>query len=140
MICIDIGSGYNPKKGYLTCDVNSYCDYHTIDDINDNYVDKFHIRNTLHHIKDLNGFITKLFNKLKIDSEIEIIDCNKKYFEQNLYLDRLWYRYIFNRPDIYIQSHYIDYVPLFKHNGFKLIYRYEENEKLFLKFKKVVKW
>ena len=127
---------YNPKPGYKSLDCNSYCDHHSLDELDDCSVDKFHIRNTLHHIEDIDGFVVKLKSKLKEGGEIEVIDCSKEYFKQNLCLDNLWYRYIFNRPDIFIQQEFIDYSKLFDAAGLKIVEHFENKEKLTLIFNK----
>ena len=135
MICIDIGSGYNPKEGYLTCDTEYGCDYYSIDEIPDNFVDVFHMRNVLHHVKDLNTCIKKILTKCKNDAIVDVIDCSEEYFYQNFFLDNLWYRYVNKRPDIYISPKYRDFINIFTNNGFLLLEQKIHEEKLILKFK-----
>lgn len=94
MIKIDIGSGYNPSIGYKTCDVNSYCDYYMVDDIPDYYVDVIRLRNVIHHIRNLDEFISSLIKKLKPNGKLLIIDCNEENFKTNVILDKLWYRFV----------------------------------------------
>jgi hypothetical protein len=134
MICIDIGSGHNPKSGWLTCDTNAYCDFYSIEEIPNNYVDSFNMRNVLHHIRDLDNFINKLKLKCKYSTIINITDCTKEYYAQNVFLDNLWYRGIFKRYDIDIIKEYRDLEKIFIDNGFKLINKHKQKEKLILKF------
>jgi len=134
MICVDVGSGYNPKSGYLTCDSSSYCDFHSIEEIPNN-VDRFHIRNVLHHIKDLDNFVDKIKTKSYKNTIIEVIDCVEDHYKSNIFLDKLYYRYIFNRSDIFIQETYRDLEQYFIKNGFILKNKHIKNEKLILKFK-----
>jgi len=137
MICIDLGSGYNPKKGYKTCDVNAYCNYYDINEIKNNSVDVFHIRNVLHHVENLDEFISKIYKKLKIGGKIHLIDCSEEAYSSNLYLDRLWYRWITNRKDIYISPKYRDIFSYFNNNKFKIISNKKKNEKIILKIIKL---
>lgn len=132
---IDLGSGYNPKKGYKTCDVNAYCDFHSLDEIPDGKVSYFHIRNVLHHVKDLNKLITQLKLKAKKTCQIKIIDASEESYKVNNFLDKLWYRYIFNREDIYIHDKYRNIEKLFTRRGFELKRKYNQKEKEVLIFK-----
>lgn len=136
MICIDVGSGYSPKEGYLKCDINYGCDFYSIDEIPNDYVDKFHIRNTIHHIEDLEGFSKKIHEKQKEGGLLEIIDCKSEYYHINYFLDFLWYRYIFNRYDIFICKHYRNIETPFVNAGYVLESKFYENEKLILILKK----
>lgn len=63
MLKIDFGSGYNPKKGYKTCDMtlSPYLDFISKDnkiydkkgEIQKNSVDVIHCRNTLYEVKEV---------------------------------------------------------------------------------------
>lgn len=136
MICIDVGSGYNPKDGYLKCDFNYGCDFYGIEEIPDNYVDKFHIRNTLHHIRDLNEFAKILYEKQKDGGQLKIIDCRKEYYDKNYFLDFLWYRFVFLRKDIFISKQYRNLKIPFILIGYILERQDYDNEKVILTFKK----
>lgn len=135
MICIDVGSGYNPKKGYLTCDSNYSCDFYSIDDIPDNVVHKFHIRNVLHHIQDIEEFIWNIKIKCINGCIIHVEDCSELFYTKNLCLDILWYRFILNRHDIYIHWCYRNFINIFKTIGFDVIDIIEKDEKIIAIFK-----
>lgn len=136
---IDIGSGYNPAKGYKTADITGlpYLDYLIKDnkiysrngELKENSVNKFRLRNTIHHVKDLNIFLNNLFKYLKPNGTIEIIDCNKEHYFSNYCLDNLWYRYVIPRKEIFIADNYRDYAKVAKKNGFNVIRQNIINEK-----------
>lgn len=67
-LCIDFGSGYNPKAGYKTCDITTFpqldFQYDGKDEIvglREKSVDVFYLRNVVHHIPDLQRTFTKEF-------------------------------------------------------------------------------
>lgn len=68
-LCIDFGSGYNPKTGYKTCDVTTlpqldflYDGKDEIVGLREKSVDVFYLRNVVHHIPDLQRTFTTLKN------------------------------------------------------------------------------
>lgn len=136
---IDIGSGYNPKSGYKTADITGFpnLDYLIKDnklyskkaELKENTVDKFRLRNVIHHVKDLNQLFINLFRYLKPNGIIEIIDCNKKHYSANLCLDNLWYRYVIPRKEIFIANAYRDYANLAKTIGFNILNKNVNKEK-----------
>jgi ubiquinone/menaquinone biosynthesis C-methylase UbiE len=135
MFKLDFGSGYNPTPDYKTLDCNYTCDYYDIDEIPDNSIDIIRCRNVLHHIDDLDSLIKKFKLKLKNNGTIKIIDCNSENYSKNIYLDYLWYRYIFKRYDIYINYYYRDLKSYFIENGFDLKIEFKKDEKIYLLFK-----
>lgn len=136
MLKIDFGSGYHPKRNYKTLDFNYGCDYYSLDELDDNSVDEFRLRNVIHHIYDLNGLFEKIYKKLKPDGVLNIIDCRKEYFKNNVLLDKIWYRYIFNRNDIYISNEYIDPDNILLKLGFTKIKELYKKEKFIKKYRK----
>lgn len=138
-LCIDIGSGYNPAKGYKTADITEFPNldyiiknnkiYSKISELKVNSVDKFRLRNVIHHVKNLDEFFNNLFKYLKKTGIIEIIDCNKTNYFANFCLDNLWYRYIIPRKEIFIADNYRDYTKIAKKNGFNVIQQNIINEK-----------
>ncbi len=121
-IKIDFGSGYNPKEGYLTCDItySPYLDY--VYDIENNKilgleeksVDEFYLKNVLHH-SDIEAVAKCLFQYLKRDGIITIIEPLPEKYDSNRCLDIYWYRYIYPRYEYKIPPfHREDYVKIFK--------------------------
>ena len=93
MLKIDFGSGYNPKSGYKTCDVTyaPFLDYVYDQEKNEilycenGSVDEFHLRNVVHHVKDLSAMFECLKKYLKEDGLLTIIDVRKKcYFRDHM--------------------------------------------------------
>lgn len=142
---IDFGSGYNPKEGYKTCDntfspMLDYCydeKNNKILGLEPHSVDNFHIRNVLHHIKDIPRLIDCLSYYLSPTGQITVIDCRQEYFEQNLILDILWYRYIIPRYEVKFNLKYIDYASIFKAKGYQVIFHKYEQEKEIYIFTKI---
>lgn len=127
-LCIDFGSGYNPKKGYKTCDITNspHLDYRydgkdNIEGLEENSVDVFYLRNVVHHIQDLWMTFTTIRKYLKYAGKLIIIDCNKESFEENVMLDRIWYRFVNNDRNIYISEKYRNYTAILETLGFKPI-------------------
>lgn len=124
-LCIDFGSGYNPRKNFKTCDIttNPRLDYQydggeVIIGLHENSVDIFYLRNVVHHIQNLYKTFNTIKKYLKPEGKLIIIDCNEKSFEANVFLDRIWYRYIGNNKDIYISESYRDYTTILINLGF----------------------
>lgn len=139
MLKIDFGSGYNPNKGYKLCDItySPVLDYVYDQDNNviigaeENTVDEFYLRNVVHHLPDIAKTFTCLKKYLKVGGRIKIIDVRKEYFKQNLFLDRLWYRFVIPRPEVWYSTTYRDYFTILKELGFKLIsYEYKEEKEM----------
>ena len=135
-LCIDFGSGYNPKKGYKTCDVvtNPILDYwydgqNTIVGLKEDSVDVFYLRNFIHHIPDLHKTLSVIKKYLKRKGRLVIIDCNKEHFHSNVILDKIWYRYVRNDSNIFISESYRDYMNVLIELGFKLLYYKQVKEK-----------
>lgn len=142
---IDFGSGYNPKQGYKSCDftenpildfqVKNYKIYYDLNkELSENSVDEFFVRNTIHHIKDLNQLFKMFFKYLKNDGKLIIIEVNEKNFKANLFLDQLWYRYIIPRSEIWFSKTYRNYKKIALKHGFKLKKENIENEKEIMEF------
>lgn len=133
---IDFGSGYNPKKGYKTCDVvtNPMLDYwydghNTIVGLKEASVDIFYLRNVIHHIPNLYKTLSVIKKYLKHKGKLIIIDCNKEHFNTNVILDKIWYRYVRNDNQIFISESYRDYMDVLIELGFKPLYYKQIKEK-----------
>ena len=133
---IDFGSGYNPKKGYKTCDIatNPMLDYwydgqNTIVGLKEVSVDIFYLRNVIHHIPDLYKTLSVIKKYLKHKGKLIIIDCNKEHFNTNVILDKIWYRYVRNDNRIFISESYRDYMDVLIELGFKPLYYKQIKEK-----------
>lgn len=137
MLKIDFGSGYNPKPGYKTCDVTyaPFLDYVYDEEKNQilycekGSVDEFHLRNVVHHVKDLHRLFECLKFYLKENGTITIIDARKEYFTQNVILDIIWYRYVIPRYEIWFAKTYRDYSKVLTKLGFVKIDYYISKEK-----------
>lgn len=80
-LCIDFGSGYNPKTGYKTCDITTFpqldFQYDGKDEIvglREKSVDVFYLRNVVHHIPNLQRTFITLKKYLKVGGKLVIID------------------------------------------------------------------
>lgn len=82
-------------------------------------VDVFFLRNVVHHIPDLRRTFKAIKKYLKHNGELIIIDCAKEYFNANVILDRVWYRYIGNDNKMFIAETYRDYMSILSELGFK---------------------
>lgn len=143
MLKIDFGSGYNPKKGFKTCDftMSPFLDYITKNykiydksgEIKEKSVNVFRCRNVLHHIKNIELLI-KNFNKyLKKNGKLIIIDCRKEYYYANWCMDNLWYRYVIPRPEVWISNKYRNYKDICLKNGFKLkSVKYKDEKEIYI--------
>lgn len=135
---LDVGSGYNPLRGFKTCDNAVYADYRSIEEVETNSVDVLNCSNTLHHVENLNHMIQEFNRVTKDDGFCIVSECRKEDFKVNLFLDILWYHFILNRRDIYVSREYREYESIFLNNGFKLVFHLERNEKELKLFKKEV--
>ena len=109
---LDFGSGYNPGDGFKTCDIYGYVDYYfDPETYTIQTTELFHhirCRNVIHHIKDLDRLADEFYDKLYKGGTLEIIDVREEYFEQNYYLDYLWYRYVIPRYEVWFSKKYRD--------------------------------
>ena len=135
-LCIDFGSGYNPRKNFKTCDIttNPRLDYQydgeeTIIGLKENSVDIFYLRNVVRHIQNLHKTFNVLRRYLKPKGKLVIIDCNKKSFKANVILDKVWYRYVGNDRNIYLSENYRDYITVLINLGFNQKYYKQFKEK-----------
>ncbi len=137
MLKIDFGSGYNPKKGYKSCDITNlpnldyvYCEEsNEIIDCKENSVDEFYLRNVVHHLPSIEKTISCLYRYLKKDGIVRIIDVRKEYYQKNVILDIIWYRYVIPRYEVYFSKVYRDYFKILKKLNFILIDKYYDEEK-----------
>lgn len=146
MLKIDFGSGYNPKKGYKTCDITyaPYLDYvydknlNIILNLKEKSVDIFRLKNVLHHC-DIEKVIICLKKYLRDDGKIEIIEPQKKFYEANRCLDIYWYRYIYPRYEISIPSKTrIDYISIcLKYFDIEKHFKYDVYDSYILKNKNI---
>lgn len=128
LLKIDFGSGYNPKKGYKTCDITNapfldfFYDGKEIIGCQKNSVKEFYLRNVVHHIPNLEEVFLMFSEYLKKGGTIKIIDVRKEYYQKNVILDIIWYRYVIPRREIWFSTVYRDYGSILKKIGFQLIY------------------
>jgi len=109
---LDFGSGYNPGKDFKTCDIYGYVDYY-FDPISykidtDDKFDYIRCRNVIHHIKDLTKLASELNRVLEDDGILEVIEPRKEYYNENYYLDYLWYRFVIPRYEVWFCNKYRD--------------------------------
>jgi ubiquinone/menaquinone biosynthesis C-methylase UbiE len=132
---LDFGSGYNPRKGYMTCDMTNspFLDFCYDSDLNflscdNDYFDKINIKNVFHHIKNLEECVMELYRVLKTGGLIVLTDvCREKYLS-NYNLDYLWYRIINVNYDIWFSSKYRNYFKIME-AFFKIKRRFKFKEK-----------
>lgn len=137
LLKIDFGSGYAPHSGYKTCDVTylPQLDYvydqeeNLILGCKENTVDEFYLRNVVHHLPDIHKTFSCLARYLKKEGILQIIDCRKEYYKQNVILDILWYRYVIPRYEVWFSNCYRDYFSILKELGFEQVDYYIEQEK-----------
>lgn len=147
MVKIDFGSGYNPKKGYKTCDFTMlpFLDYISINnkiydkngEIKESSISKIRCRNVIHHIKNLDELFYNFNRYLKKNGKLEIIDCREEYYYANWFMDNLWYRYIIPRPEVWFSNEYRNYINICKKYGFKVKSIKYKNEKEIYILKKI---
>lgn len=74
---INLGSGYNPEKGYINCDILPECKPDVILDLEkplpfeDNSVDKVYTCQVLEHIKNFTELMIEIYRVLKPGGELE---------------------------------------------------------------------
>lgn len=140
MLCIDYGSGYNPKPGYKTCDITEspmldyvVRDYHIFSregELESETVDAFHCRNVLHHIKDLKMALEQIARYLKKGGTLEIIEPTEEAFGVNWFLDCFWYRWFDNgKRNVWFSDRWRDYVAVAKECGFEVTSHEVKEEK-----------
>jgi SAM-dependent methyltransferase len=113
---LDFGSGHKPRRGFLTCDLDGYCDYYVIGGritAPDGHFSVIRASNVIHHIKDLDGLAREFLRCLAPGGLLYIIEPHKDAYEANKFLDRLWYRVIAPRPDIWWSETYRDWSEYF---------------------------
>lgn len=119
---IDFGSGYNPEKGYLTCDMTYSPALDYVYDIQsneilyceENSVTEFRLKNVLHHCKNIQRISECLYRYLKENGVVRIIEPRPEKYDSNRSLDIFWYRYIYPRYEIFIPPvKRVDYVSIF---------------------------
>lgn len=132
---LDFGSGHNPRKGFKTCDITQapYLDYAFDPETykvtcEDHVFDEIIIRNVLHHIKDLESLFKEMKRILTNNGKLIIVEPRKEFYQQNLNLDILWYRYIIPRYEIWYSRFYRDCIEIAK-TFFKVKNVFYNNEK-----------
>lgn len=144
MICLDFGSGYNPKDGYLTCDRTSSPkldfvfdpDAYKIIDVDDNHFDVIRCRNVIHHVHDLRKLFLEFQRTLKVNGKLIIIEPTRKSYKSNLILDILWYRFVIPRYEVWFSPKYREYVDTLKQLKFKEE-SHTEGEKEYYTFRRI---
>jgi ubiquinone/menaquinone biosynthesis C-methylase UbiE len=133
---IDFGSGYDPYKNFLKCDVNYGCDFYSIKEIPDNSCKLIRCRNVLHHVKNLRS-IFKEFNRILVKGgKVVIIDCNKENFKINYFLDNLYYKGIANNKNMWYTEKYREITKYINRNNFNIEKNYKIKEKVWIVLKK----
>jgi SAM-dependent methyltransferase len=122
---VDFGCGYNPLPGYKKCDVATSpaldCQYDGLDGIIGlelHSVDTFNVRNVIHHLPDIRRTVRCLRRYMKMNGKVVIADCDKAHFAANVFLDRLWYRFVNNEQNIYISPRWRDYFTIMREEVF----------------------
>lgn len=133
---LDVGSGYNPAKGYKTCDINFGCDFHNIKEVPSGSAEITRIRNVLHHVPNLDDIANDLYRVTKSNGYLLVIECKKDDFDKNKLLDTIWYRSVNIRNEIFISNEYRNYESYLLKSGFTLIKSSLINEKEIKIFKK----
>lgn len=117
---LDFGSGHRPRIGFKRCDVDGWAIDLQFDpvryrvlDLPANYVTVIHCRNVLHHVYNLDALAEEFHRILKPGGIVHVIDCTPAAFPANVFLDRLWYRGIIPRPEVWIAGQYRDYTKPF---------------------------
>ena len=139
-LCIDYGSGYRPAKGYKTSDITGspVLDYFIIGnriysdppiELPEATVTKFRLRNVVHHVPDLTDLFTALYVYLIPGGTVEVIDCAKRCYKVNVFLDKLWYRFVLRDRKIWISETYRDYVSAAVKAGFRVLSKSRRHEK-----------
>lgn len=137
MINLDFGSGYNPERGYLTCDYTGLPNLDFIFDKNQykiigvkgKYFDSIRCCNVIHHIPNLRKLFIEFQRVLKIGGNLVIIEPNKEHYQINCILDIIWYRFVTPRYDVWFSNKYRDYTNLLKRLNFKELGYVKKNEK-----------
>jgi ubiquinone/menaquinone biosynthesis C-methylase UbiE len=118
---LDFGSGHNPKPGYLTCDITQapFLDY-SFDPENykitaeDGEFDEVFIRNVIHHVPDLDRMFEEIHRVVKPSGIVMIEDCSEEHYSANKILDKLWYRFVIPRPEVFISESYRNCLDILK--------------------------
>jgi ubiquinone/menaquinone biosynthesis C-methylase UbiE len=138
---LDFGSGHNPRKGYKTCDItmSPYLDYVFDPDsykvsCADNTFSEIILKNVVHHVQDLDKLFKELKRILTDDGKLVIVEPSQEFYEKNLNLDILWYRYIIPRYEIWISNVYRNYTRIAtKYFAFQHAQDHEEKETTILR-------
>lgn len=56
--------------------------------------------------------------KIAICGKVIITDCDAPHFAANVFLDRLWYRFVNNEQKIFISASWRDYLTIMREEGF----------------------
>lgn len=70
-----------------------------------------------------------LIRYLKFGGEIKIIDVRKEYFQKNVILDIIWYRYVIPRYEVWFSRQYRNYFDILNALGMEMIDYYIQEEK-----------
>lgn len=124
---LDYGSGNKPKEGFLTSDFvgtpifDFYIKDYKVMGAKDHSFDVVHCRNVIHHIpeQDLPILFDEFKRLLKHDGQLIISEPREEFHKQNLILDIIWYRFLFNDRKIMIPLDYVDYKKYL--DGFKIV-------------------
>jgi SAM-dependent methyltransferase len=132
---IDFGSGFNPHIGYATCDP-----FHPMADVlydtdayrmemDDMTAGEILCRNVLHHVRDLDRLFAEFARVLRPGGIVTVVEPRAEAFETNVFLDRLWYRGLIPRPEVWIAEEYRDYAAVAARHGFRTVGTVPQGEK-----------
>lgn len=117
---LDFGSGHQPRRGFQLCDVDGWAidyqfdpDRYRIQDLPDSSVRLLRCRNVLHHVPDLERIMVEFSRVVQPGGNVLVVEAAPEHFAANVFLDRLWYRGVLNRPEIWYAEQYRDYEAIF---------------------------
>jgi ubiquinone/menaquinone biosynthesis C-methylase UbiE len=140
---IDFGSGFNPHDGYATCDpfhpmADVVYDAHAYRmDADDGTVGEILCRNVLHHVPDLDRLFGEFARVLRPGGTVIAVEPRQEAFAANVLLDRLWYRGVVPRPEIWIAEEYRDYTAVAERQGFRPVCTVLRDEKETVTFERM---
>jgi SAM-dependent methyltransferase len=117
-------------RGYKKCDITTS---HALDyqyDGNDciiglqpHSVDTFNVRNVIHHLPDIRRTVKCLKRYIKTDGKVVIADCDVAHFTANVFLDKVWYRFVNQDEEIFISPEWRDYFTIMREEGFLCLHK-----------------
>jgi SAM-dependent methyltransferase len=111
-IKLDYGSGYAAKPGYQTADICGRPDYFIdsrtcrIGNLSSASCCEVWLKNVFHHILNTEDLDREMFRLLNKTGRLIVVEPSRENYQSNLFLDRLWYRGVNNRPEIVWSNEY----------------------------------